>query len=66
MNEPRISINGQPLTEGQAMTMRVALESFAADLLASDGGLGDDEHGKRMQKAYADRINEIRKLMLGS
>lgn len=60
-DEPRISINGAELSVGQAMTIRVAIESFAADLV--DEGLGDDEHGKKMTDAYLQNIAAIRKLM---
>lgn len=60
MSEPAITINGRPLTEGQAMTMRVALENFAMDLTE---GLGDDEHGKLMTGLYRARIAEIRTFM---
>jgi len=56
-HEPYIVINGAPLTEGQAMTLRVALSSFVMDL--QDNGMGDDEHGKRMKEAYLARAAEI-------
>lgn len=62
--EPSIVINGVALTEGQAMTVRVAVESFAADLSA--GSLGADEAGEAITKAYQQRINEIRALMFGT
>ena len=58
--EPDIIINGTPLTTAQALTVRVAVQTFAMDLLH---GLGDDDHGKRMEKAYADRIREVNALM---
>lgn len=44
------------------MTIRVAIESFAADLVSD--GLGDDEHGKKMTEAYLQNIDAIRKIML--
>lgn len=56
--EADITINGEPLTIGQAMTIRVALEVFATDI---SEGLGDDEHGKRMTQAYKESIIGIRK-----
>jgi hypothetical protein len=62
MSEPAITINGHTLTSAQAMTVRVAIESFAVDLQA---GLGDDEHGRTMTAAYKDRIREIRGLIFG-
>lgn len=61
MNEPTITINGEPLSTGEAMTVRVAIESLAGTL--SVKGLGQDEHGYRMVKAYLDNIEEIRRLM---
>lgn len=57
MSEWQITINGRALTTGQAMTVRVALESFALSLR---DGLGDDEHGKAMTAAYIARVEEIR------
>jgi hypothetical protein len=59
MPEPEIMINGRVITDGEAMTIRVAIESFAGDLMGN--GLGDDEHGKAMTSAYLDNIATIRK-----
>ncbi len=56
--EPIISVNGTLLTDAQAMTVRVAIENFASDLLG--GSLGDDEHGVKMTQGYMARIREIR------
>jgi hypothetical protein len=64
MAEPKITINGRELTEAQAMTLRVALNSFLSDLAAE--GLGDDEHGKRMTEAYLQRGSEINLLMMSA
>lgn len=61
MVEANITINGNPLSVGQAMTIRVAIESFAIDIDAT--GLGEDDHGQRMTEAYLARIREIRELM---
>jgi len=58
--EPEIIINGNKLSEGQAMTIRVAIESFAFRL---EDGLGNDETGKQIAKNYKDRINEIRNMI---
>ena len=60
-SEPEIIINGKRLTEGQAMTLRVALEGFLLD--TKTYGLGGDENGKAIAKAYMDRGSEIRVLM---
>lgn len=56
--EPIITINGHQLSEGEAMTIRVALESFA-DSLVTDG-LGNDEIGVLMTKAYLTSIHALR------
>ena len=56
MSEPIITINGIQLTDGQAMTVRGALNGFSVDL---QDGLGDDEHGRAMTGAYQDRLSEI-------
>lgn len=61
MKEPTITINGAMLHPGEAMTIRVALESFAIDLTAK--GLGDDEHGKKMTAGYLASIDRIRSLI---
>lgn len=49
-------INGNRLSKGQAMTVRVALNAFAVDL---QDGLGDDEHAQKMTAAYKARLNEL-------
>lgn len=61
MKEPEIIINGKPLSLGEAMTVRVAIERFASDLTSD--GLGIDDHGKTMTEQYLLRINDIRCLM---
>lgn len=61
MSEPSITINGAVLTEGQAMTVRVALEDFASYLHAD--GLGPDKIGTDMTAGYLRNIREIRRLM---
>jgi hypothetical protein len=63
MTEPLITVNGQELSEAQAMTVRNALEAFAAFL--ADNGLGNDGNGKRIADAYIARINEIRRMIFG-
>lgn len=59
--EPEIIINGINIGSGCAMTIRVAIESFASYLI--ENGLGDDEHGKAMNKNYLDRIGDVRTAM---
>lgn len=63
MSEPTIIINGQQLTDAQAMTVRVAIEHFAVDL--AERGLGNDERAKAISKGYLDRIGEIRRAIFG-
>jgi hypothetical protein len=60
-NEPEIAINGVRLTTAQAMTIRVALGSFALSLRSD--GLGDDEHGRAMTAAYLHAVGEIHRRM---
>lgn len=57
-DEPEIVINGTRLSHAQAMTVRVAITSFNPDC-------GDDQHGIAMTKAYAERANEVFRIMLG-
>ncbi len=59
--EPEIIINGINIGPGCAMTIRVALETFATDLI--ENGLGDDENGVAIKKNYLDRINDLREIM---
>jgi hypothetical protein len=56
--EPKITINGIELSIAQAMTVRVAIESFASEL--RENGLGDDEHGRKMVENYTRAIDGIR------
>jgi hypothetical protein len=60
--EPTIIVNGTTLSEGQAMTVRVALESFMLDLQSN--GLGDDTTGKKIANGYLARGVEVRNLMV--
>lgn len=62
MDEPVITINGVRLHTGQAMTVRVALESFAIDL--QNNGLGADEHGQRMTQHYLTAIQAVREMIM--
>lgn len=59
--EPKITINGRELTEAQAMTVRVAVQSYAMSL--SSEGLGEDETGKAIAKSYLARITEVNRFM---
>lgn len=61
---PRIIINGVALSPAQAMTVHVALQSFAMHLQAS--GLGEDAHGKTMTELYLSCIRGINDFMIPS
>lgn len=61
MSEPEITINGTELSEGQAMTIRVALETFALTL--TDEGLGTDGIGEALCKGYLARVDDIRRMI---
>lgn len=56
--EPEIVINGRRLELREAMTLRVAVQSFAASLQDQDA-LGDDEHGRGMRAGYLAAIRGI-------
>lgn len=58
--EPEIIINGIKVTDGMAMTIRVAIETFSVDL---QDGLGDDDHGRAITKGYQANIDKIRDLI---
>jgi len=60
-NEPSILINGVWLSQGQSMSLRVAVEVFISDLV--ENGLGNDPHGIAMKENYLVRLGEIRSLM---
>lgn len=59
--EPAITINGQRLTEAQAMTMRVALGYFHIGITAE--GLSDTPAGIALRDAYLRAAREIYPLM---
>lgn len=61
-NEPDITINEVKLTVAQAMTVRVALGSFALSL-GAENALGDDKHGRAMREGYLGVLREIMKLI---
>lgn len=60
-DEPIETLNGVALSIGQAMTLRVALESFAMSLQTE--GLGDDESGRGLTKGYLDCIAQLRAIV---
>jgi hypothetical protein len=54
--EAEILVNGHRLTRAEAMTVRVALSHFNADL---DDGLGDDEVGLNLARAYRAALTSL-------
>lgn len=58
--EPEIIINGVKMSEGEAMTIRVAIGSFSISL---QDGLGDDETGRAICEGYQNSITDINKVM---
>lgn len=63
-NEPHIQIYGVALTEGQAMAVRVACSTFLQEIADDPAAFGNDELGRHMAKAYADRLREVLNRMI--
>lgn len=63
MSEPTIIINGQELSSGQAMAVRVAITNFYGEM-DDMHALGKDEHGVAMATAYHARLEEVLKIIL--
>lgn len=59
MKEAEMIISGTLLSEGQSLTVRVALQNFAAFL--DENGLGED--GDKLTAAYLARITELNTLI---
>ena len=62
MNEPTITINGITLSQGQAMTLRVALQHFLMDM-PKPNALGDDEVGQSIANGYKTTAQQINHLI---
>ena len=63
MNDcPKFSVNGVPLSYAQNMAVWAALQGFGMEMEANPDGLGTDEHGRFMTKAYLARVREINKI----
>ena len=62
MTEPRITINGRLLAEGQATAVRVAITAFHQEC-QDPHQLGDDEVGIRLNEAYRDRLTEVLRMI---
>jgi hypothetical protein len=56
--EATVTVNGYELTEGEAMTVRVALDAFRTNLIQE--GLGSDEMGEKIAKGYINCVDNIR------
>lgn len=63
-DEPKITINGHELTEAQAMTVRVAVNSFLVEM-SNPGALGHDDQGRAIANGYRKRAKEILWMMAG-
>ncbi|OLL27579.1 hypothetical protein BTH42_32680 [Burkholderia sp. SRS-W-2-2016] len=61
-DEPTIAINGEILSETAAMTVRVALESFAA-MLAEPDALGTADNAKDLVEFYKTQLAKIQLLI---
>lgn len=56
-NESQITINGKSLSIGEAMTLRVAVETFYMDM--HQNGCGDDDIGRSICKGYIKNCKTI-------
>ena len=59
--EAIIIVEGVELTEAQSQAVRVALNSFVADLRAN--GIGEDEMGKRLAAGYVENTEAVLSLV---
>ncbi len=62
VQEAVITINGHLLTFAQSATLRVAISSFAEDLM--ERGLGEDKYGKLMTQTYLKSLQEINNFII--
>lgn len=63
--EASMTLDGRDLTEGEVMTIRVALASFAEDM-RKPGALGTDAHGRFMAESYERHASAVCAEMAGS
>jgi hypothetical protein len=54
--EPEIIIDGQRLTEGEAMSVRCAIARMIGDFHDQPDALGTDDHGRTMVKLYLQNL----------
>lgn len=57
------TLNGVTLSVGQAMTLRVAIESMSMGLYSDASALGTDLHGETMRVLYLARLVELRAIL---
>ena len=62
IKEASVVISGHVLSFQESMTLRVAITSFLMSL--KEDGLGDDEHGRAMTKAYCKHASAIQRYIL--
>lgn len=62
MNEPLVTVNGIIMTNEEVMTVRIALEVFADELIESNK-TEENPYTYEMNKLYLIRINDIRNHM---
>lgn len=60
--EPKIIINGKEMSEGESMTIRVALSSFFVELQDNDA-LGKDKIGREIARLYRENMYGIFEVM---
>lgn len=63
MRVPVITVNGEQLSDAQAMSVRVAITNFHAET-GHPHALGTDEHGLKMCTLYHLRLSEVLGLIL--
>lgn len=59
MGESSIQINGNALTIGQAMALRMAVSEAFSRLEVDPSTFGNDDHGRMMASAYRGRLKEV-------
>lgn len=57
MAEANIVVEGTVLTQAQALVLRIALDAFRERM--STEGLGEDDVGRSLARAYVERAAEV-------
>ena len=60
----KITINGKPLTPPEALSVRLAVDNWAAELALNPHALGEDEHGHKMRENYLGHLHRVLHAML--